>query len=121
MKPPSQPFPDHQRCKENRWRIKTGDEEFAHRVFRALELERAPGRPRPGCRAAGIRAACRPRGVHRLIGHRLQVVVLQCAGLKEFAARCPEQYAALVECPAFVNWRRIEKGSEPVLALSFYA
>jgi Barstar (barnase inhibitor) len=49
-----------------------------------------------------------------------QVVVLQCAGVKAFAARCPEQYAALVECSAFVNWRRIETGDEPVLALSFY-
>ena len=56
--------------------------------------------------------------VHASPGH---VVVLQCAGIKEFAARCPEQYAALVECSAFVNWRRIEKGDEPALALSFYA
>jgi hypothetical protein len=29
-------------------------------------------------------------------------------------------YNALVECAAFVNWRRIEKGEEAVLTLSFY-
>jgi len=32
---------------------------------------------------------------------------------------CPEQYDAVVECAAFVNWRRAEAGDEPVLALSF--
>jgi hypothetical protein len=30
-----------------------------------------------------------------------------------------EQYDAIVECSAFVNWRRIERGLPPVLALSF--
>jgi Barstar (barnase inhibitor) len=56
--------------------------------------------------------------VHSEPGH---VLVLHCLGAKSFAARCPDLYAALVECAAFVNWRRIEKGDEPVLALSFYA
>jgi hypothetical protein len=37
----------------------------------------------------------------------------------EFAARCPEQYAALTECSSFVNWRRIEKGDPAVLAPAF--
>lgn len=32
----------------------------------------------------------------------------------------PEQYQALIECSAFVNWRRIERGRPPILALSFY-
>jgi hypothetical protein len=36
-----------------------------------------------------------------------------------FAKRCPEQYEALVECAAFVNWRRIEQGDGSVLALSY--
>jgi len=35
------------------------------------------------------------------------------------AVRCPEIYAALVECSAFGNHRRIENGQEPVLCLSF--
>jgi len=32
------------------------------------------------------------------------VLVLQLKGVDEFPARCPEQYSALVECAAFVNW-----------------
>jgi hypothetical protein len=47
------------------------------------------------------------------------VVALQIDGAGEFMRRCPEQYAALVECSAFVNWRRMEQGEPPVLALSF--
>ena len=31
----------------------------------------------------------------------------------------PEQYEAIVECSAIVNWRRIQRGDRPVLALSF--
>ena len=34
-----------------------------------------------------------------------------------FARRCPVQYAALVDCAAFVNHRRVEVGQPPVLAL----
>jgi hypothetical protein len=34
--------------------------------------------------------------------------------------RCPEQYRAVVDCCAFVNWRRIEVGEPAVLALSYY-
>jgi hypothetical protein len=49
-----------------------------------------------------------------------QVVALQLEHVGDFSSRCPEQYAALVECSAFVNWRRIELGQPPVLALSFF-
>ena len=48
------------------------------------------------------------------------VVVLQLEGVDKFAQCCPEQYAAVIECAAFVNWRRIEKGDAAVLALSYY-
>ena len=48
------------------------------------------------------------------------VVTIQFAAAAEFARRCPDQYAALVECSAFVNWRRLAKNEPPVLALSFY-
>ena len=47
------------------------------------------------------------------------IVVLQLEGAADFMRRCPEQYAAVVECSAFVNWRRMERGEPPVLALSF--
>ena len=47
------------------------------------------------------------------------VLTLQIANAGAFARRCPEQYEALVECSAFVNWRRIEVGERPIIALSF--
>ena len=55
--------------------------------------------------------------IHVEPGH---IAVIQLNEAKDFARRCPEQYSALVECSAFVNWRRIECGDEPVIALSFY-
>jgi hypothetical protein len=48
------------------------------------------------------------------------VLTLQLENVDDFAARCPIQYAVIIECAAFVNWRRIELGSPPVLALSFH-
>ena len=48
------------------------------------------------------------------------VVILQLEHATDFARRCPEQYAAIVECSAFVNWRRLERGHGPVLSLSFH-
>ena len=48
------------------------------------------------------------------------VVTLELQHVGDFAARCPEQYAAIVECSAFVNWRRIEAGQPAVLALAFH-
>ncbi len=48
------------------------------------------------------------------------VVTLQIDGVDDFASRCPDQYEALVECSAFVNWRRVEQGATAILALSFY-
>lgn len=47
------------------------------------------------------------------------VITLQLDHVREFRRTCPEQYAALIECSAFVNWRRIEAKQESVLALSF--
>jgi hypothetical protein len=49
------------------------------------------------------------------------VLVLCISEVGGFRKRCPEIYDALVECAAFVNWRRIEKGEPAVLALSFNA
>jgi hypothetical protein len=48
------------------------------------------------------------------------VVVLQLDAVDDFTRRCPEQYQAIVECSAFVNWRRLEVGEPAVLALSYY-
>ena len=46
-------------------------------------------------------------------------VTLQLEDVDNFTKRCPEQYAAIVECAGFVNWRKIEAGEGAVLALSF--
>lgn len=49
------------------------------------------------------------------------VLVIQLDHAADFARRCPEQYAALLECAAFVNWRKIEVGESPVLVMSLFA
>jgi RNAse (barnase) inhibitor barstar len=55
--------------------------------------------------------------VHVPEGHAL---ALQLEHAGDFARRCPEQYEAIIECAAFVNWRRMERGRPAVLALSFF-
>ena len=49
-----------------------------------------------------------------------EVLTIQFGDADDFAKRCLEQYTAIIECSAFVNWRRLEVGEKPVLALSFY-
>lgn len=48
-----------------------------------------------------------------------EILVLRIDEPFEFRRHCPEQYDALVECTAFVNFRRVEVGEHPVLALLF--
>jgi hypothetical protein len=55
--------------------------------------------------------------VHVAPGDLLVLCIAEAPGLKK---RCPEIFDALVECAAFVNYRRIERGDEAVVALSFY-
>ncbi len=55
--------------------------------------------------------------VHAALGG---IVALQLEDVDAFARRCPKLYDAIVECTAFVNWRRIENREAPVLVLSFY-
>lgn len=45
------------------------------------------------------------------------LLTLRIDNASEFAVRCPDQYEALVECTAFVNYRRVETGGTPVLSL----
>jgi hypothetical protein len=49
-----------------------------------------------------------------------EVVTLLLDDVEDFEARCPEQYAAIVEAWAFINWRRWETGEPPVLAVAFW-
>lgn len=48
------------------------------------------------------------------------VLTLHIDKADSFARRCPEQYNALIECAAFVNWRRIENGERPIISLAFH-
>lgn len=56
--------------------------------------------------------------VHVAPGQCLSLVIENADGLKK---RCPDLFEDLIECCVFVNWRRIETGQPPVLALAFYA
>ena len=47
------------------------------------------------------------------------VMVLELLNVKAFKVRCPEQYDAVIECSALVNWRRLETEEPAVLAISF--
>jgi len=48
------------------------------------------------------------------------VMVLELLKVEPFRERCADQYNAVIECTAFVNWRRIETEQPAVLALSFW-
>lgn len=50
-----------------------------------------------------------------------KVLSLELANARSLKERCPRIYEAIVECSAFVNWRRREQGAPPVIALSFFA
>lgn len=45
------------------------------------------------------------------------LAILHMRHTAEFQKRVPDVFAALVDCAAFVNFRRTEAGEEPVLAL----
>lgn len=49
-----------------------------------------------------------------------EVVTLQLDHVDDFAERCPELFHTIEESSAFVNWRQIEAGRGPVIALSFH-
>ena len=46
-----------------------------------------------------------------------ELLTLAIGNMGDFQARCPEQFSALVESAAFVNYRRAEVGEPPVIAL----
>ncbi len=55
--------------------------------------------------------------IHALKGSVVTIVLEHVA---DFELRCPELMMALHDATAFVNWRRIEKGEPPVLALAYF-
>ncbi len=46
-----------------------------------------------------------------------ELLVMVIADPDDFRKRCPDQYDALIECTAFVNFRRTDIGEAPLLAL----
>lgn len=48
------------------------------------------------------------------------VLVIRLLNAKNLKARFPEAYDALIECSSFVNYRRMDVGDAPVLALAFH-
>jgi len=61
--------------------------------------------------SAGMSAVTVPPG---------EVLTLEIEDVTSFSLRCPEQFESLIDCAAFVNWRRLEQGEPAVLALSYY-
>ncbi|WP_427926530.1 barstar family protein [Xanthomonas hortorum] len=53
--------------------------------------------------------------VHVAPGQTLALVIDHAAGFK---ARCPELFTAFLECAGFVNWRCVEAGEAPLLAVA---
>lgn len=58
-------------------------------------------------------------GLTKLNCKKGDYVVLELSEAREFKQRCPEQYDAIVECTAFVNFRSLDVGENPLLMLSF--
>lgn len=48
-------------------------------------------------------------------------VVIELTEAKTFKERCHEQYEAIIGCAAFVNFRSLDAGENPLLMLSFDA
>ena len=62
---------------------------------------------------------CPEDGLTQIHAPENGVLTLHFDDYQSFAQRLPEISAAIIECAAFVNWRRIEAGEPSVLALSF--
>jgi len=58
-------------------------------------------------------------GMTRIHAAKDNVLTMQLENVAPFREQHPDLYAAIIECAAFVNWRRIEVGEPAVLAISF--
>jgi RNAse (barnase) inhibitor barstar len=48
------------------------------------------------------------------------ILILVLLSVRDFKKRCPEIFDELIDCLAFVNFRRIEVGDAPVLSISYH-
>lgn len=58
-------------------------------------------------------------GMTKVCCKKGHVVTLDLKNIKDLKERDPEIYDSIIECVAFVNYRLIENGEAPVLALSY--
>lgn len=47
-----------------------------------------------------------------------ELILICVSHASELKASCPKVWLAFLECAAFVNWRRIEQRSPPLLAIA---
>ena len=59
-------------------------------------------------------------GISAIHAAKRGILVLDLGECTDFAQRCPEQYEAILDGSAFVNYARIEAGEKPVLAVSSF-
>lgn len=50
-----------------------------------------------------------------------KMLIVELNDVAEVKNKVPEIYNAIIECSAFVNWRLIKAGEQPVMGLSFYS
>jgi hypothetical protein len=48
------------------------------------------------------------------------VITLVLENVVSLKTNAPDIYEELIECAAFVNWRRVNEGQPPVLVLAFH-
>jgi RNAse (barnase) inhibitor barstar len=49
-----------------------------------------------------------------------QTLTLQLLNTADFKKRCPDLFDTIIDCCAFVNWRRVENGNfSPLIALAY--
>lgn len=64
---------------------------------------------------------CPEDGMTKVHAPKDGFLVLKLNNVNDMIKACPTAYEALVDDVAFVNYRKMEVGERPVLALSYYA
>jgi hypothetical protein len=60
-----------------------------------------------------------PPGLSKVLVPKGGLLLLRLTNVGFFSKRAPKQYAHLIDCSAFVNYRRVVRGERPILVLSF--
>jgi RNAse (barnase) inhibitor barstar len=57
-------------------------------------------------------------GMTRVWINKTDTLVIELTNSKQFKERCPDIYIALLECAAFVNFRKIENKEQAMIAIA---